>query len=119
MLAHVCALAVAQEPAPAPPPDASGPLLTLEECVKRALARGFDLELERQSRSIAQDNVPIARSTFLPVFSATTGKSVVRTTADQNLGTVATSSATVDAGAGVSQRLLTGTQLSLDLNNNH
>src|SRR6185295_5513750 len=77
-----CALALAQQPArpgapqpaqpaqprtpapnaalPAPaapvevaPPDAAGPILTLEECVTRALARGFDLEIEHQSLAIA------------------------------------------------------------------
>ena len=133
VLAHVGVLAMAQQPAaptpPAPPgavqpapvdgapPDASGPVLTLEECVRLALARGFDLEIEHQSLAIAQDNVPIARSTFLPVFSATTGKSVVRTAAENGLA--ATMNSTLDAGGGVSQRLLTGTQLSLDFNNTH
>ena len=137
VLAHACALAVAQQPAPpggaqpdasppasgppveAAPPDAPGPVLTLEECVKFALARGFDLEIERQTLSIAQDNVPIARSTFLPIFSATTGKTVTRTAIDPAFGLPATMSSTLDAGVGVSQRLLTGTQFSLDLNNNH
>jgi outer membrane protein TolC len=90
-------------------------VLTLEECVKLALARGFDLEIEHQSLAIAQDNVPIARSTFLPVFSATTGKSVIRTATGNGLP--ASMSSTVDAGGGVSQRLLTGTQLSLGFNN--
>jgi outer membrane protein len=132
VLAHACALALAQQPVQpnAPPPvpgapvevaspDAPGPILTLEECVKLALARGFDLEIERQSLSIAQDNVPIARSTFLPIFSATTGKSVTRTAIDPAFGLPATMTSTLDAGAGVSQRLLTGTQFSLGLNNNH
>ena len=139
LLAQACALAIAQQPnappgaaqpapqnalppAPTAPveaatPDVSGPVLTLEECVKFALGRGFDLEIEHQSLSIAQDNIPIARSTFLPVFSATTGKSVIRTAAEAGLP--ATMNSTLDGGAGVSQRLLTGTQLSLDLNNNH
>lgn len=108
-----------QAPVEAAAPDTPGPVLTLEECVKRALARGFDLEIERQSLSIAQDNVPIARSTFLPVLSATTGKSVTRAALDAERGLPATMSSTVDAGAGVSQRLLTGTQFSLGLNNNH
>ncbi len=40
-----------------------GPLLTLTDCIRLALGRGFDLEIERQSLFIAQDNVPIARST--------------------------------------------------------
>ncbi|MEJ0039122.1 MAG: TolC family protein [Gammaproteobacteria bacterium] len=145
--ALVCALVMAQQPTPpanAPPPgsvlpapaalaapaapaalveattpEASGPILTLEECIKFALARGFDLEIERQSLSIAQDNVPIARSTFLPIFSATTGKAVTRSAIDPDLSLPSTMTATVDASAAVSQRLLTGTQLSLGLNNNH
>src|SRR5262245_43349387 len=66
------------EPVPAAQAAASGPLLTLADCIRLALGRGFDLEIERQSLFIAQDNVPIARSTFLPVLSATTGKSVTR-----------------------------------------
>ena len=136
MLVHACSLGVgslafvavfAQQPAlaPAPPapvdviiPDASGPVLTLEECIRLALARGFDLDIEKQSLSIAQDNVPIARSTFRPVFSATAGKSDIRTAARDEFGLAATRSDTVDSGVGVSQRLLTGTQLSLDLQNN-
>ena len=120
-LAFACTLALAQQPAPveAPSPDAPGPLVTLEECVKLALARGFDLEIERQSLSIAQDNVPIARSNFLPILSATSGKTVTRTAIDPDLGLPATMSSTVDASAALSQRLLTGTQFSLGLNNNH
>jgi outer membrane protein len=106
-------------PAEATPPDAPGPLVTLEECVNLALARGFDLEIEHQSLSIAQDNVPIARSNFLPVFSATSGKSVIRSAADPDFGLAPTMSSTIDGSAGLSQRMLTGTQLSLGLNNNH
>lgn len=123
-LACACALAVAQQPAPQAPveaaaPEAAGPILTLEECVNRALAKGFDLEIEHQSLAIAQDNVPIARSTFLPIFSATTGKSVTRTAIDPAFGLPATMNSTIDAGTGVSQRLITGTEFSLGLNNNH
>lgn len=99
--------------------DAPGPLLTLQECITRALAHGFDLEIERQSLSIAQDNIPIARSNFLPVIAATTGKSVARAAIDPALGLAATMNADVNAGAGVSQRLLTGTRFSFDLNNHH
>jgi outer membrane protein TolC len=117
--------APAQRPSPAPTaptdvvvPDAAGPVLTLEECVRLALARGFDMDIEHQSLSIAQDNVPIARSTFRPIFSATAGESDTRTAARDDLGLAATRSETVDAGVGMSQRLLTGTQLSLGLQNN-
>jgi len=105
--------------APVEAADASGPIITLGECVKLALARGFDLEIEHQSLSIAQDNVPIARSNFLPILSATSGKTVTRTAIDPDLGLPATMSSTIDASAAVSQRLLTGTQFSVGLNNNH
>jgi outer membrane protein TolC len=118
-LAQVAAPPAPQAPVEAAAADAAGPLLTLEECVRLALARGFDLEIERQSLSIAPNNVPIARSTFRPIFSATTGKSVTRTATDPAFGLPATMSSTVDAGAGISQRLLTGTQFSLGLNHNH
>ncbi len=93
----------------------TGPLLTLADCIRLALGRGFDLEIERQSLSIAQDNVPIARSTFLPVLSATTGKSVTRTAETDLLA--ATRNDTVDAGVGVSQRTLPGTTLGVGVQN--
>src|SRR6185369_455621 len=76
-------------------------------------------EIEHQSLSIAQDNVPIARSNFLPILSATSGKTVTRTAIDPDLGLPATMSSTIDASAAVSQRLLTRTQFSVGLNNNH
>ncbi|MEJ1961220.1 MAG: TolC family protein [Gammaproteobacteria bacterium] len=130
MLVPVCALMVASfidasrgvaqgaAPAEAPAADASAPALALADCIRFALSRGFDLEIERQSFSIAQDNVPIARSAFRPIFSATAGKSDARTATDESLGLAATRSGVVDASVGVSQRLLTGTQLSVDLQNN-
>ena len=123
VLVQACALAQVPPPTQTAPldvvvPDASGPVLTLEECIRLALARGFDLDIEHQSLSIAQDNVPIARSTFQPVLSATAGKSDIRTAAQDEFGLAATRSETVDTGVGVSQRLLTGTQLSLGLQNN-
>ena len=98
------------------PAAEQGPLLTLEECVRLALSRGFDLEIERQTLSIAQDNVPIARSAFRPIIAATTGKSVTRTSAQAAIA--GANSETVDAGVGISQRMLLGTQVGLDLQSN-
>jgi len=98
------------------PAEVPGPALTLAECVSRALAKGFDMEIQRQSLSIAQDNIPIARAAFRPVFSANTSKSSTRTAFDD--GIAATRSDSVDAGVGVSQRLLLGTQIGVDVQNN-
>lgn len=125
VLFNAWALANAQvQPAPQgpqPPPETPGAptsqdqVLTLAECVRLALSRGFDLEIESQSLLIAQDNVPIARSLFRPVFAATAGKSVARSAA---VGDIAASrSDIVDSGVGVSQRTLLGTQIALDLQN--
>jgi outer membrane protein TolC len=115
MLAHACAFVFAQVVPPAPAPG-QAPLLTLEECVRLALARGFDVEIERQSLAIAQDNVPIARSVFHPIISATTGKSVARTAADEIAA--ATRRDVVDASVGLTQRMLLGTQVALAVQNN-
>ena len=93
-----------------------GPALSLAECVSRALAQGFDLEIERQSLSIAQDNIPIARATFRPIFSANTGKSFARSAFDD--GVPGARSDGVDAGVGVSQRMLLGTLVGVDVQNN-
>jgi len=126
VLLNAWALANAQvQPAPQvpqPPPETPGALtsqdqvLTLAECVRLALSRGFDLEIESQSLLIAQDNVPIARSLFRPIFAATAGKSVARSAADGDLA--ASRNDIVDSGVGVSQRTLLGTQIALDLQNN-
>ncbi len=108
------------QPQIAPGPEAQitppGPVLTLAECVRLALARGFDLDIERQSLAIAQDNVPIAHSAFRPIISAATGKSVTRTAAA--VGLAGTRADTVDAGVGITQRMRLGTQFGLDLQNN-
>jgi outer membrane protein len=111
VLLYMCAIVTAQVQSPPP-----SPLLTLEECVRLALSRGFDLEIEQQSLAIAQDSVPIARSQYRPIVSATTGKSVSRTAASE--GFAGTHRENVDASVGVSQRMLLGTQVGLDLQNN-
>src|SRR5688572_5899538 len=103
-------------PAPLQPPAARAPVLTLAECVRMALAQGFDLDIERQSLSIAQDDIPIARSLFHPIIAATGGKSYSRTAAED--GIPGTRSETVDAGIGVSQRMYLSTQIGLDLRKN-
>jgi outer membrane protein TolC len=102
-------------PVEVPPPIAPGAALSLAECVSRALAQGFDLEIERQSLSIAQDDIPIARSAFRPIFSANTAKSFARSAFDD--GVPGSRSDSVDAGAGVSQRMLLGTQVGIGVQN--
>jgi outer membrane protein len=116
VLLHMCGVAAAQEPQAAPLPAVQGEVLTLAECVRLALSRGFDLEIESQSLLIAQDNVPIARSVFRPVFSATAGKSVAWSAAEESAA--ASRRDLIDSGVGVSQRTLLGTVIGVDLQSN-
>ena len=67
LLASVCLSA--QEAAPAAPVAE----LTLQQCIARALAHNFDMEIQRYGPQIAKDSIDIARSAYLPVITATTG----------------------------------------------
>ena len=93
--------ASAQDAAPAAAP------LTIEDAIKRALARNFTLEAQRLSPAIAKDSVEIADSGFLPTFTASTSRGMVRT--GQNGTSLGTKSETSDVRVGVTQRFLTGT----------
>src|SRR5690606_27034413 len=90
--------------------DDSRPL-TLGECLRRALARGFDMELGRNELEIVHENVPIARSEFHPVFSAGAGTSAFHRAAEA--ATPGLNSDGLETRVGLSQRLRSGTLLSL------
>jgi outer membrane protein len=85
--------------------------LTLGECIRRALANGFDLELQRHELAIAQDDLPIAHSAFHPVLSADGLKSTDRTSADSSVPGLRSNGVT--SSIGVTQRLWTGTSVTL------
>lgn len=91
--------------------------LTLGECVRRALAQGFDLELQAHELAIAREDVPIAESLFHPVITADGAKTSDRTARDSDL-TPGLRSSGVSSRVGIDQRLHTGTVVSLgsDLN---
>jgi len=88
--------------------------LTLEECIRRALAQGFDLEIGKQDLLIAQDNVPIARSLFDPVIGAAAGKGVIKSRAEDGLPS--SRSSTLNSSVAANQRLRLGTQLGIAVN---
>lgn len=123
--ALVCAPAEAQnEPAPPAAPAAQSPStavepfrstetpLTLGECVRRALSRGFDLELQQHDLAIAREDVPIAESLFDPVLSADGAKNRDRTARDSDLLPGLRSSG-VASHIGVDQRLRSGATVTL------
>ncbi|MES1167921.1 MAG: TolC family protein, partial [Oleiharenicola lentus] len=108
----LCLLTLARLPAqdsvPTSVPGAttvpSGPELTLEQCITRALNKNFDLEIGRYAPQIAKDSIAVAASGYEAQVSVTgsTGE-------NKNPGI---NSKTSDLRVGVSQRLYTGTTVS-------
>jgi len=94
-----------------PAPSAAIAPLTLEDCVKRALQNGFDVEIQRFTPAIAQSAVDVARGAFIPTLSLTGSQS------HANTGPVGSAPGTKsDAGLtnlGVTQLLSTGATASL------
>jgi outer membrane protein TolC len=94
----------------AAPAPASAPL-TLEECVRRALEHGFDLEIQRYTPAIAKASVDIARGSFIPMLSLTGSQS------HSNTGPIGSAPGTTsDAGLtnlGITELLQTGTAVSV------
>ncbi len=95
--------ALSAQSAPAP--------LSVEDAIKRALQRNFTLEAGRLNPQIARDSLEIADAGFLPEFSFTASRGMVRT--GQNGTVLGTKSETSDVRVGVSQRFLTGTVASV------
>lgn len=88
---------------------APGAELTVEECIRRALTRGFDLEIQRYGPQIAQDGIVVAEDAFSPTLTATTSRTLARSDGSAGVGTKTESSST---RVGVSQRLITGATVS-------
>ena len=111
--------ASAAAPTPAPGPAAAP--LTLEDCVRRALEHGFDLEIQRYTPAIAKDAVDVARGSFIPTLSLTGSQS------HSNTGPIGSVPGTKsDArlfNLGITELLQTGTSVnvstSFDRSENH
>jgi outer membrane protein TolC len=88
--------------------------LTLGEVVRRALAKGFDMELQGYDLAIARDNVANAKSEFDPQLAATAGKTVFRERADELLP--GSRSVGINTNIGLSQRLATGADVGIGAN---
>src|SRR6185312_2425192 len=56
--------------------------LSLGECIRRALANNFEIELQRHDLAIAQDDLPIAHSLFYPTITVDGARSADRTSKD-------------------------------------
>ncbi len=97
-------------PSAAPSAPAGAPL-TLEECVRRALQHGFDIEIQHYNESMAKDSIDVARGSFSPTLSLNGTQSHSDTAP---VGTIAgTKSDARDARLGVTELLKTGTSVSV------
>lgn len=104
-LSLLCAARLpAQESAALPATPTAGPELTLEECIKRALAKNFDLEIGRYGPQIAKDDITVARGPYEAQLALT------GSTGEIKQGNTTTK--TRDFRIGVVQELYTGTTLS-------
>lgn len=131
-----CALAAAipvfaQSPS-VPPSEAPAPVLTLEECVARALQQNFDVSIQRLTTESAAREVDIARAAYDPTFSASTTRSYTKNPPDTTTitsldaqGNVVNIARTTDirtdaqsSSVAVSQKVITGAtvEVSGDLN---
>lgn len=103
-----CSSLSAQDSVPTSVPGApaapSGPELTLEQCIARALQHNFSVEIGRYSPQIAKDSIEIAKGGYQPqlTVSGATGE----------FSTPATNSRSSNLRVGVSQELYTGTTVS-------
>jgi outer membrane protein TolC len=110
-----------------PLPANTAPSLTLDECVSRALAKNFDVTIQRFTTSSASGDIEIAKATFDPNLSLDTNRSfdksapntTTTTTTDPVTGIVTTTAAslstqqeTQDSRLSVSQKIATGATIT-------
>ncbi len=79
--------------------------LSIEECVRRALAANFSLRIQRYTTESERERLPIAESTFSPQLSATTAYGEARNDATKTNGN--------DTRLAVSKKISTGATASL------
>jgi len=104
----------AVEPAPVAAAAPGGPKaapLTLVECIRRALERGYTMAIQGYGPGIAADSLVAARSTFKPTLSASASQSGNRTEDG-------TRSNGMNTSFSVSERLPTGATVTFGTNLN-
>lgn len=99
LLACLLALPSFAQEKPAPP---AVPVLTLEECVARALNRNFDLQLQQFNTSIARDSIITADAAYDPTLFSTTALAGRKDSAAGSL------TQQQNASLGVTQRIVSG-----------
>lgn len=102
----------AQELAPAVPPAPIAPtapvaILTLEECVARALNKNFDLQIQRFDTRNAREQILVADAVYDPTLFSTAAL------AGRKNDATGTTTQAQSVRVGVSQRVVTGATMSL------
>ncbi len=100
------------------PPATTAPVLTLEECVNRALAKNFDVALQRITTSSASNDIEIAKAPYDPNLSLSTSRTFSKTAPDPTTSTFDPFTGTTingstrqniqDSRVTVSQKIVTG-----------
>lgn len=92
------------------------PVLTLDECVARALNKNFDLQIQRITTDQAKENVIIAQSTFDPTLEVTASKNLSQDptviSAIDGVSSGGLRTEGDDVRAGVTQTIATGGTIS-------
>src|SRR5258708_6501 len=106
---------------PVTPSDAAtGPELSLNECVARALKKNFDLEISGYDTQKAKENVTVAKSAFDPIgfFSSSRAYSKVATSTSALNGANRPISDTENSRLGITETVPTGGTYTLSSNLN-
>ncbi|MDB6126243.1 MAG: outer rane efflux protein [Verrucomicrobia bacterium] len=100
----------AQQPATAsttvvaPPP--TGAVLTLDECVARALEKNFSLKIQGFNTAIAKESINIAKAAFEPTLTASTQRDMVQVSPNVRTDTT-------DTRVGVLQNITSGAAINV------
>ncbi|ACB75844.1 TolC family protein [Opitutus terrae] len=111
ILAAFTGFVCAEEPA-APPPLATAPTLTVEECIVRALEKNFSIKVQSFSSDVARESLAVAQAAFEPTFTASLDR---RFTQDALVLGGARNDYS-SARLGVSQLVPTGARLNVSTN---
>lgn len=116
---------VAQQASPGVRPATQGPVLSLEECVTRALNKNFALRIQRFETDNAKEALLVARAVFDPALELTTSRfgtrdpqRTVNLNAQGDVVIVQSTRSGDSTRLGITQELPTGTVVSVGRNLN-
>jgi outer membrane protein len=109
----------AQDPASVPPAAPAAGTLTVQECIARALKKGFDVQIQSFTLANARDSLEISKATFDPTLSLSASRSFSQSATTSQTFLSGASNPTSDSGsyrASVNKAFSTGGTASLGSN---